>query len=183
MPWSAVDTFSDPDDYAAAIRAGTAEVTVTGRGQFSAKRLRIDFHGLWMQRFSESLPRVLHAVNMRGRAGIMFCTRHGSSPLARGVEMQVGQITRYREGEEYYQVSTGPVCFGAMSLPVEEIASLGATMAGCDLSPPRHTLTITPLLGAMARLSDCMRRPSIWQRMPRKSSPILMPLAGWSRRF
>ena len=75
MPSSAVHRFSDAGDYAAAIRGGTIEVTVTGRGQFSAKRIRIDFHRLWMQRFSESLPRVLHSADVSGRAIMMFRTQ------------------------------------------------------------------------------------------------------------
>ena len=75
MPSCAVHTFADPDGYAAAIRAGTFEVTVTGHGQFTAKRIRIDFHRLWMQRFSESLPRVLHSADVSGRAIMMFRTQ------------------------------------------------------------------------------------------------------------
>jgi len=39
-----------------------------------------------------------------------------------------------------------------MSLPLEEIAHLGATAAGSDLAPPKQTLTITPSPLAMARL-------------------------------
>jgi hypothetical protein len=39
-----------------------------------------------------------------------------------------------------------------MSLPVEEMASVGATMAGCDLTPPRHTLRVIPPPGATANL-------------------------------
>ena len=58
MPSSAVRTFSDPDDYATSMRATKAEVTVTGRGKFTAKLIRIDLHRLWMQRFSDNLPRV-----------------------------------------------------------------------------------------------------------------------------
>ena len=54
--WNAVERrsqhFTDPDDYAAAIRATTAELTVIGRGHFTAKLTRIDLHRLWMQRFS-----------------------------------------------------------------------------------------------------------------------------------
>ena len=37
MPSSAVRRFTDSDDYAAAIRATRAEITVTGRGHFTAK--------------------------------------------------------------------------------------------------------------------------------------------------
>jgi hypothetical protein len=60
MPSSAVRTFADPDDYAAAIRQGTYELTVTERGDFTAKLTRIDLHRLWMQRFSDNLPRISH---------------------------------------------------------------------------------------------------------------------------
>ena len=49
MPSSAVRNFSDPDDYAAAIRATTSELTLVGRGRFTAKRVRIDLHRLWLQ--------------------------------------------------------------------------------------------------------------------------------------
>ena len=35
MPLSAVQTFTDPDDYATAIRNTKAELTITGRGHFS----------------------------------------------------------------------------------------------------------------------------------------------------
>jgi hypothetical protein len=37
MPSSAVRTFTDPDDYASAIRATNAELTVIGRGHFIGK--------------------------------------------------------------------------------------------------------------------------------------------------
>jgi hypothetical protein len=37
MPSSAVHTFADPDDYAAAIRETNAEINVTGRGRFYGK--------------------------------------------------------------------------------------------------------------------------------------------------
>jgi hypothetical protein len=63
MPSSAVRTFSEADEYAAAIRATRAELTVTGRGDFVAKLIRIDLHHLWMQRFSENVPRILSAAS------------------------------------------------------------------------------------------------------------------------
>ena len=67
MPSSAVRTFTDPDDYAASMRATKAEVTVTGRGNFTAEITRIDLHRLWMQRFSDNLLRVGHSAAVSGR--------------------------------------------------------------------------------------------------------------------
>jgi AraC-like DNA-binding protein len=152
MPSSVVRTFSDPDDYAAAIRATKAELTVTGRGQFAAKIVRIDLHRVWMQRFFESLPRVAHSAIMPGRAIISFRTHPGPSLLARGVELEPCNITRLSEGHQGHLLSTGETRLGSMSLPVEYLASIGATMAGCDLTPPTDTLVITPPPSAMAKL-------------------------------
>jgi hypothetical protein len=62
MPSSAVRTFADSDDYATAMRATRAEMTVTRRGHFTAKITRVDLHRLWMQRFSDKLPRIAHSA-------------------------------------------------------------------------------------------------------------------------
>jgi AraC-like DNA-binding protein len=152
MPSSAVRTFTDPDDYAMAMRAATVEATVIGRGEFTAKIVRMDFHHLWMQRFSERLPRVMHSALVPGRAIITFRTQPGPSLLWSGAEMQAGSITRHSEGHEAYQLSSGLASFGAMSLPVEDMASVGEAMAGLDLMPPRDQMLITPPPKAMARL-------------------------------
>jgi AraC-like DNA-binding protein len=152
MPSSAVLTFTDPDDYAAAIRATRAELTVTGRGQFAAKLTRIDLHRLWMQRFSDNLPRVAHSAAGTGRAIISFRTHPGPSLLWGGVEMQPANITRHNEGGSSFQHSSGLACWGAMSLPVEDMAAAGTAIAGLDLTPPRDALTVTAAPAAMAKL-------------------------------
>jgi AraC-like DNA-binding protein len=152
MPSSAVRTFTDPDDYAAAIRATRAELTVTGRGRFAAKLTRIDLHCLWMQRFSDNLPRIGHSAPVTARAIIAFRTEPGPNLLWSGVEMQPTGIMRHSEGKDSFQHSAGPACWGAMSLSVEDMASVGAATAGCDLTPPKDTLTLTPSPAAMARL-------------------------------
>jgi AraC-like DNA-binding protein len=152
MPSSAVHTFTDPDDYAAAIRATKAEVTVTGRGDFTAKITRIDLHRLWMQRFSDNLPRVGHSAGISGRTIISFRTEPGPSLLWGGADMHPTNIVRHGEGESTFQRSSGSASWGAMSLPVADAAALGETLAGCDLTPPRNALLINPLPSAMARL-------------------------------
>jgi hypothetical protein len=152
MPSSAVRTFTDPEDYAATIRATEAEITVTERGQFTAKLIRINLHRLWMQRFSDDLPRVGHSAAKSGRAIISFRTRPGPSLLWGGAEMHPTNIVRHGEGERTFQRSSGSASWGAMSLPMEDAAAVGEAMGGCDLTPPRKAMLITPPPEAMARL-------------------------------
>jgi|SRR5271155_349407 len=152
MPSSAVLTFSDADDYAAAIRQGAVEITVTGRGNFAATLTRIDLHRLWMQRCSENLPRIYHVDEWSGRAVIGFRTQAGPSLLHNGRELQPGDIVRSSEGHGYYRRSFGSACSAAMSLSLDDMASVGRMMAGRDLTPPRDTLIFTPPLAAMTKL-------------------------------
>jgi AraC-like DNA-binding protein len=152
MPSSAVRTFTDPDDYAASMRATKAEVTVTGRGNFTAEITRIDLHRLWMQRFSDNLPRVGHSAAVSGRAIISFRTRPGPSLMMGAAEMLPTNIVRASEGSTNFQRSSGSASWGSMSLPVEEMGLLGASIADCDVTPPEQTLTLTPAPSAMAKL-------------------------------
>jgi hypothetical protein len=69
--------FTDPDDYATSIRATRVELTVMGRGHFTAKLTRIDLHRLWMQRFFDNLPRVAHSAPRSGRATSRSARRLG----------------------------------------------------------------------------------------------------------
>ena len=152
MPSSAVRAFSDPDDFASAIRGGTAYITVVGRGEFTAKHFRIDLHQLWLQTLAESVPRILHAANLPGRAMISFHTSPGQELVSGGVEMRPTNIIQYSEGQSYYQRCSGPIRANAMSLPLEEMAAVSESMAATDLTPPRDATLITPPPAAMARL-------------------------------
>jgi len=148
---SAVQRFSDPDEYAAAIRASKTEFTVTGRGQFAAKLIRMDLHRLWMQRASDNLPRISHPTNIQGRAVVSFRTRSGPSLLTDGLEMQPTDIVRHSDGQGYYRRSYGLAAYASMSLPMEVMVSCGAAIAGIDLTPPKDPLIHTPPASAMMK--------------------------------
>ena len=152
MSSSAVRTFADPDEYAAAIRAANTEFTVTGRGRFTAKLVRIDLHRLWMQRASDNLPRISHPTNITGRAVVSFRTRPGPSLLTDGLEMQPTDMVRHSDGQSYYRRSSGFAAYASMSLPVELMVSCGAAIAGIDLAPPIDPLIHTPSASAMMKL-------------------------------
>jgi len=152
MPSSAVRTFTDPDDYAALIRNTKAEFTITERGHFSAKLTRIDLHRLWMQRFSDNLPRVAHSAGAGGRVTISFRTQPGPTLLWGGAEMLPTNIVRHGECRSPFQRSSGSAAWGAMSLPVDDAAAVGEALAGSDLTRPKQTLIVTPAPSPMARL-------------------------------
>lgn len=152
MPSSAVRTFTEPAEYGAAIRQGTHQITITQSGLFTAKLHRIDFHRLWMQRFSESLSRTSHVDGWGGRAVISFKTHSGPRLVRNGVELQQTSISQLPPGQSYYQYSSGPSSHGTMSLPLEELASLSVAIVGRELKPPDKAVSILPTPAAMARL-------------------------------
>jgi len=152
MPSSTVRTFTDPDAYAAAFRAGTHELTITKRGQFAAKITKIDLHQLWMQRCSDNLPGISDITGLSGRAFFLFRTQPGPNLLSSGVELLPTSIVRYSEGQSHYRRSAGFASYGGMSMPVAEMVSVGAAMAGRDLTSPKDPLALTPLPAAMTRL-------------------------------
>jgi AraC-like DNA-binding protein len=153
VPSSTFRTFTDPDDYAASVRAGNVDLTVTGRGDFNAKLIRIDLRRMWLQRFSENLPRLVNVTNMvRGRIYVMFRTLPGASLVQAGVEFLPSGILRLYPSMDYYQRSSGPIDFGTMSLPVEDSGSVLEALAGIDLTPANQVRLITPSPAAMVRL-------------------------------
>jgi AraC-like DNA-binding protein len=152
MPSSAVRMFTDPDEYAASIRASTAEVTATGRGQFVAKLTPIRLHWLWMQRFSDNVPRILHSAVAPGRAIVSFLTGPGADLLWSGRELQPTNLIRHVESENAFQRSSGSTSFGSISLPTAKMVSVGEAIAGLDLTPPKDPLVLTPSRAALARL-------------------------------
>ena len=133
MPSSAVHTFTDPDEFASSARATTAEMTVTRRGQFSAKLTRIDLHRLWMQRLSSKLPAIVHSALVSGRVVISFRMHAGPRLVWGGIEMHPTTILRHSDGEAGFERSAGSASWGAMWLPVEHAAGCRGNI--CKIRP------------------------------------------------
>ena len=153
MTSTEVGTFSDPDEYAASMQRGTVGLTVTRRGDFNAKHSVVDLHRLWMQRYSDNLPRVVDATNITsGRTYITFRTAPGATLVQAGVELHPTSILRHGRAPEYYQRASGSVDFATMSMPFEDMASIGEEMAEVDLTPPSDAVLISPPPAAISKL-------------------------------
>jgi AraC-like DNA-binding protein len=152
MPSSIVRSFTDPDDFGAAVRAAQVEVTIAARGSYTACVTRIDLHRLWMQRLSDSLPHIVHAAHMPGRAMVTFVAQPGSELVTNGMTLKFGGIMRHSEAHDFYQRSSGAMFLAAMSLPIEDMAAVSTAITGRDLTPPHDAQVVKPSPSAMARL-------------------------------
>ena len=144
--------FSDPYEYAAAIRQGTHQLVVTQRGSFAAKLSRIDLHRLWMQRFSENLARNSHVDGWGGRAVIAFRAEPGPSLVRNGTELSGQQYLLVATGPELLQRSAGASDYGTMSLSLDKLAVYSRAIVGRELLVPSDAQTVIPAPETMARL-------------------------------
>jgi AraC-like DNA-binding protein len=151
MPSGVVQTFTDPDACAATI-PGNTELTMIGRGHFTAKLAVIHLDRLHLMRFDDSLARVRYSTYGNGWAGISFQSADGSRMMRAGREMLPTTMVRATEGEEYIHRSYGNTSNGAMWLRSEDLIAAGASVADCNLTPPRDAMIISPLPAAMEKL-------------------------------
>ncbi len=151
MPSSTVRTFADPDDYAASFLGTNVKMTITGSGRFEAKVIRIDLGRLQLGRISDNLPRISHSADFTGVTTISFSTQPGPSLIRGGLDMLPSNLIRCGNGQNFFRRSAGRACFGLMSLPVEEMATVEA-IAGCDLMAPKDALSVTPSPAAMTKV-------------------------------
>jgi len=152
MPASVVQTFTDPDDYAAAIHPSVVALTVSGRGHFTANQIKIDLHRLWLRRASENLSRVADVEHVAGRAYFSFLANAEPSIDYSGIRVRPGEIVRHNPRRTYYQRTNGPAHWAVMSLPVDDMVDLGAAIVGYDLTPRHDALILTPSPSAVAKL-------------------------------
>ena len=151
MPASAVSTFTEPDAYHEAIQNAEVEGVVTARGTYRTELTRIRLHRLWMQRGAESLPRVMNCKVDGTRPGILFATdQNQPAHHVGGVELPPGEIM-IGSGSDYHHRSSAACRWGAMSLPVDDLAIAGRAIIGRDLAVPSLT-RVRPPPALLARL-------------------------------
>ncbi len=152
MQSSMVRRYADPGDYMKEFTWSNADVCITARGRFSAKRTRISLPAVLLHRFSEELPRVGRIVHAPRRALFMFGTGTGSTWFTGPAEVRPGAIVRIGKEDRSFQRSIGPFEFAGISMSIEDVETTGATYGAGDFMPPQATLIVSPAPSAMARL-------------------------------
>ena len=149
---SSVQTYTDPERMEAAYTAARVELTPTRRGPFNARVIRLELNRLWLQRVHESAPRIKWSAQSPSRAFIRFQTNIGPEPVTDGVPLRRDQLMHHCRGHSYYEHTVGPSNWGAVSLPVEDMAIAGIALTGRDLSPPSESRHVVPSAKTMSRL-------------------------------
>lgn len=152
MPSCAAHTFSSPDQLEAAYTAAVVQLTPTGNTPFEARTIRVRFDKLHLGRVYESAPRIRHSALSPERAFFRFLAVPGPEPVVHGATLPYEGITRHPLGHYYYERTVGENHWAALSLPVEELISVGSAVDGCDWTPPRDPSTFIPPAHAMVEL-------------------------------
>jgi len=148
---STVRTGTDLDGFAAVLRPSDAQVTVTGRGPFTADISRVEFHDLWLQRATTSSAWINDARISPNRHGIIFATGRAPALIWRGEPLEDTDIGLRGGGQDFCVAFPTNSHWGAMSLPIESITRIFPALTGAD-APSPNTLTIRTTPSAMARL-------------------------------
>jgi AraC-like DNA-binding protein len=84
---------------------------------------------------------------------ISFFSRPGS-PVARynGIDVDSTKIIRFSPGTGLFTHSSGFVAASTMSLLLDDMATIGAAMIGCDPSKPKNHLVVVPPPPMVAKL-------------------------------
>ena len=74
-----------------------------------------------------------------------------------GAELDWTNLSRFSPGRDFFTRSSGFVAVAAMSLPLDDMTTIGAAMIGCDLSEPNdHLLVVSPppMMARLRRLHE-----------------------------
>jgi AraC-like DNA-binding protein len=152
MPSSIVQSFTDADAYAGFVPSTRVRLTIAKPGPLRAEATLIALDNLWMQRFSDNLPRVAHVAARPGRSIISFRTQEGPSLVWGGLELTPQTILWHGDALDSFQRSSGFAAWGSMSFPTDRLTELGGVMAGHALIGAGGSADLRPSAAAMMRL-------------------------------
>lgn len=145
-------SYPDAERYQSAFVGSRVEVLPTARGSFVAHAFRVELGRLWAAGAEESGPRIRHVAQSPDRAFITFLTDDGPEVRAAGMVRPWAGLIRHPAGHAYHEHTAGPTKWGAISLPLEDMALASSAVAQTSLTPPSGPLKVLASATDMARL-------------------------------
>jgi AraC-like DNA-binding protein len=157
MPEGGTVTFSDPDTYASAFGTARVKLTVTGRGDFSARMTRLRLQHVEVYSCRESLPRIAYITLPPDRTVLSFPVG-AASPVLAGVALRNGDIVFHGRGERVHQCTGGGCQWGFVSLSAEQFAKCSGALNGHPIATPYASRVYHPQRADALRLQHLFRK-------------------------
>jgi AraC-like DNA-binding protein len=137
MSGSVASVFGEPDEFQAALREdGIRNLLVTEKGQFRARLTQVRLPHLRLSAGDERLARIAFAVVPADTLLVSLRLGDRPAPIWGGQEMRAGELIALGPGERVHSRSEGPCRWGAIRLPVAELARYWRVMTETPLVIP-----------------------------------------------
>lgn len=152
MPLASVRHYSDPEQFEAAYLAADVELTPVGHEPFRTRVKRLELDNLWLVHVNEAAPRIKWATQSPDRIFVRFLTEPAAEFVINGMPLQCNEILQLGRAQSYYEHTTGPLNWGAMSLPTAVAAEVGIALNHADMFRTQEPARVIPEQGTLARL-------------------------------
>ena len=155
MPGSAISTFSEPDDFAAALcDGGSLDLLVIDRGPFRARLTRIALHRLCISSAEEHLSRIAFISLQPGIVRVSMPMKQNAPLVCGGIRVHSGEILTQRSDARVHERLDGPCHWRDVRVPINVLASYGEAVIGTRFQVPSGLRVWRPPAGAFKRLTD-----------------------------
>ena len=135
MSESGTATFTDPDNYQAAIGVASVKPIVSGGVDFKARLTWLNLRHRQLLRGCENLPSIAFTSLPPARIFVSFPT--SAAPLIwDGVELGLGDIVFHSRAERAHQRTTGESQWGLVSLSPDWLAFFSHILIGRKITSP-----------------------------------------------
>jgi AraC-like DNA-binding protein len=131
MPDSITSAFSEPEDYAAALRGeGLLSLVISAGGQFRAKLSQISLSGTRLSAAEEVLPRIAFVSIPSNMLVILFPIGRAAAPVWGGISVGSGELLTLCPGEQFHTRTGGVSHWGSVQFRFHRLMEYGAALTG-----------------------------------------------------
>jgi hypothetical protein len=144
MAGSATSSFTDAEEYRAELHDVFAGFVVANPGAFTVRASRIALRHLGLLRALEDLARVAFVSLPPDRIFISFSSDPAHRLIWRGLTLDPNEIMLHGRGERLHQRTTGPCCWGFITLTAASFAAAFKTETGSVRALPELGRILRP---------------------------------------
>jgi AraC family ethanolamine operon transcriptional activator len=153
MPGTVTSAFSEPDDFAAALREdGVLGLLITAPGRFRARLTQIALDHLRLSAAEEHLARIAFVEVPADMVLIALPVGGGPAPIWGGIGMQANEIMTLGPDQRVHARTGGPCRWGIIRWPAEELTRYGRALLGAMPAVPPFARRWRPAPSAKAHL-------------------------------